>query len=48
MDDEVFWKMAEAVGTARVEKYTEAVRVAGKNPRQIAGQSSDDIVDYFK
>jgi len=48
MNDDVFWKMAEAVGTSRVEKYSEAVRVAGKNPRQLAGQTGDDIVNYFK
>lgn len=49
IDRESFWREAERVGSERLERYREAVRMhGGANFRQLAGQTSDDIINYFK
>jgi hypothetical protein len=46
---EKVWDEMEEHGAERLEAYRTRMReLGGRNPRQIAGQTVDDIVDHFK
>jgi hypothetical protein len=48
MTSEKVWQKMEDHGSQRVEAYRDTVReLGGRNPRQMAGQSVDDIVRHF-
>ena len=49
MTEEKVWESLEEAGSKRVDAYREKVRdLGGVNPRQVAGQSLDDLIDYFE
>lgn len=48
MNPEKVWQKMEDYGSRRVEAYRDTVReLGGRNPRQVAGQSVRDVVEYF-
>jgi hypothetical protein len=50
MTQERVWEKLEEWGTGRQEEYRRMVReeLGGMHPRQVAGQSIDDIVEHFR
>jgi hypothetical protein len=49
MTQDKVWEKMEEWGAGRQEAYREHVRgLGGKSPRQVAGQTIDDIVGHFK